>query len=48
MQFGTPQGGLFADDIAKYVIVVNTPAGSQVATIYLVRGIDGIWRIEGI
>lgn len=48
-QLGTIQDGEIGTDYAEYVIVRNLPDGSQQAfLIYLIRGEDGIWRIDGM
>ena len=48
-KLGTIQDGEVGADYAEYVIVRDLPDGSQQAfLIYLIRGEDGIWRIDGM
>ena len=47
-QLGTLEDVTFGMDIAEYSIVRDTPNGPQRFMIYLIRGDDGIWRIEGM
>ncbi|MGH6924111.1 MAG: PKD domain-containing protein [Propylenella sp.] len=45
-QLGTIQDGTISDTFAEYALIRNTPAGPQAFLIYLVRGEDGVWRID--
>lgn len=47
-QLGTFEDVTFGDDMAEYSILRSTPNGPQRFMIYLIRGADGIWRIEGM
>jgi hypothetical protein len=47
-QLGTITDVTFNDDIAEYSIVRNTAEGLQLFLIYMIRGADGIWRIESM
>ena len=38
--------GVVGEDIAELTHARDTPDGPQVFMIYLVRGRDGLWRIE--
>jgi hypothetical protein len=48
-KLGTVQGGTFTNGVAE-ALVVRTDAGGQSTayTVYLIRGVDGIWRIDGM
>jgi hypothetical protein len=47
-QMGDLSEVTFQDDIAEYGVVRITPDGPQRFMMYLIRGSDGIWRIEGM
>ncbi|HEY2818021.1 MAG TPA: Ig-like domain-containing protein [Casimicrobiaceae bacterium] len=47
-QLGSVEDVTFGMDIAEYSIVRDTADGPQRFFIYLIRGADGIWRIEGM
>ena len=47
-QLGSLEEVTFDDGIAEYALVRDTPSGLQRFMIYLIRGADGIWRIEGM
>jgi hypothetical protein len=40
--------GVIGDDIAELTISRDTPAGPMLFMVYLVRGRDGVWRIESL
>jgi hypothetical protein len=47
-QLGSVEDVTFGMDIAEYSIVRDTANGPQRFYVYLIRGADGIWRIEGM
>ena len=47
-QLGTVVDASFGADIAEYGVVRNTPEGPRRFMFYLIRGEDGIWRIDGM
>ena len=47
-QLGSVEDVTFGMDMAEYSIVRDTADGPQRFLIYLIRGADGIWRIEGM
>jgi len=47
-QLGTVQQATVANDVVEYLIVQNTPTGPSSFFVYLIRGEDGIWRIDGM
>ena len=47
-QLGSLAEATFGNDVVEYTLVRDTPSGPQQFMIYLIRGADGIWRIEGM
>lgn len=47
-RLGTIDDGTISDQFAEYVLVRNKPAGPQAYLVYLIRGQDGVWRIDGM
>jgi uncharacterized repeat protein (TIGR01451 family) len=47
-QLGIMQQATVTNDVAEYLIVQNTPTGPASFLVYLIRGEDGIWRIDGM
>jgi hypothetical protein len=47
-QLGSVEDVTFGMDIAEYSIVRDTANGPQRFYVYLIRGADGIWRVEGM
>ncbi|TAK97110.1 MAG: hypothetical protein EPO07_13880, partial [Verrucomicrobia bacterium] len=45
---GTIQDGRIGSDYAEYLVVRNTVDGPRGYLIYLIRGEDGVWRIDGM
>ncbi|MFN0314023.1 MAG: hypothetical protein ACKVQA_03165 [Burkholderiales bacterium] len=45
---GTINSGTLVTDLAEYQITRNTPNGPRSFYLYLLRGEDGIWRIDGM
>jgi PKD repeat protein len=45
-QLGTLQEGTISDGYAEYLLVRNTPDGPQGFLIYMIKGEDGVWRID--
>jgi len=40
--------GVVSEDVAELMVVTDTPEGKQLTPVYLMRGIDGVWRISGM
>jgi hypothetical protein len=47
-QLGTLIDGVASEDSTELTIVRDTPTGAQAFMIHLIRGGDGIWRIESM
>jgi hypothetical protein len=48
-QLGTLENGsLIGSNIVEYILVRNTSRGFRGFEVYFVRGLDGVWRIEGM
>jgi hypothetical protein len=47
-QLGTPIDGVVTGDWAELTLVRPTAAGDRVFPIYLIRGGDGLWRVESM
>ena len=47
-QFGSIENVIFGEEIATLMIVRSTPGGPQAFMVNLLRGEDGIWRIDGM
>jgi len=47
-QLGTLIDGVITEDTAELTIARDTPSGKQSFLIYLIRGRDGLWRIESM
>jgi Bacterial Ig domain/Glucodextranase, domain B len=47
-QLGTARTSAFSSDIAQVLLTRDTPQGPKVFAVHLIRGGDGIWRIEGM
>ncbi len=47
-QLGTLQNGVLGGDMAEYVVVRNQGGANKAFLLYLIRGEDGIWRIDGM
>ncbi|MFN0314026.1 MAG: hypothetical protein ACKVQA_03180 [Burkholderiales bacterium] len=45
---GTIASGTLGADLAEYQITRNTPNGPRSFYLYLLRGEDGMWRIDGM
>jgi len=40
--------GVIGDDIAELTIARDTPQGPALFMVYLIRGRDGVWRIDSL
>ncbi len=47
-QLGTLIDGVISEDTAELTLVRDTPTGKQTFMLYLIRGGDGLWRIESM
>ncbi len=47
-QLGTPIDGVVAEDWAELTLLRPTADGDQLYMLYLIRGGDGLWRVEGM
>jgi hypothetical protein len=47
-QLGTLVDGVITEDTAELTLVRDTPTGKLTFMIYLIRGGDGLWRIESM
>ena len=47
-QLGTLVDGVVSDTVAELTLARDTPDGKQLFMIYLIRGNDGVWRIESM
>ena len=47
-QLGTLVDGVVSEDSTELTIVRDTPAGAETFMIHMIRGGDGIWRIESM
>ncbi len=47
-QLGTPIDGVVAEDWAELTLLRPTADGDQLFMVYLIRGGDGLWRVEGM
>lgn len=47
-QLGTLKGGAVGEEMAEYVLVRNQAGQPKAFLIYLLRGEDGVWRIDGM
>jgi uncharacterized repeat protein (TIGR01451 family) len=47
-QLGAIQQATVTNDVVEYLIVQNTSTGPASFFVYLIRGEDGIWRIDGM
>ena len=47
-QLGTPVDGVLTDDWAELSLLRATVEGDRVFMLYLIRGGDGLWRVDGM
>lgn len=47
-RLGSIDGGTISERFAEYVLIRSKPEGPQVYLVYLIRGEDGVWRIDGM
>lgn len=47
-QLGTPIDGVITEDWAEVTIVRPTADGDRAFMLYLIRGADGLWRVESM
>ncbi len=47
-QLGTPIDGVVAEDWAELTLLRPTADGDRLFMVYLIRGGDGLWRVEGM
>lgn len=47
-QLGRPEVRALTDSICEIVVLRDTPQGKQASSVYLIKGHDGVWRIEGM
>ena len=47
-RLGAVREVVFSDNVAEFSIIRDTPDGGQRYLMYIIRGEDGIWRIDGM
>jgi hypothetical protein len=47
-QLGTLKQGSFGDSVAEFILLRDTSDGPKAFPVYLYKGPEGIWRLEGM